>query len=124
MSAGTISAGTIDYSLNIKEVQNYVVEFTVNGKNFSVTKTCFNGNSSNNIGVDGALTIGDSSGTNGNMFVHNGYTYLMMIASNAKMDETNFTPVYSSGQSFVYILSFDEGAPQISCTLTSIKLAS
>ncbi len=123
MSAGTISAGTMDYSLDIKEGQNYVVEFTVNGENFSVTKPCLNGNSSNNIGVDGALTIGDSSGTNGNVFVHNGYTYLMMIASNAGFEGMG-SIVYRERSSFVAIMAIDEGAPQISCTLTSIKLAS
>ena len=123
MSAGTISAGTMDYSLNIEEGQNYVVEFTVNGENFSVTKTCFNGNSSNNIGVARALTIGDSSGTNGNMFVHNGYTYLMMIASNAGFEGIG-SIVNRERSSFVAIMAFDEGAPQITCTLTSIKLAS
>ena len=123
MSAGTISAGTMDYSLDIKEGQNYVVEFTVNGENFSVTKPCLNGNSSNNIGVDGALTIGDSSGTNGNMFVHNGYTYLMMIASNAGFEGMG-SIVYRERSSFVAIMAIDEGAPQITCTLTSIKLAS
>ncbi|WP_289086605.1 hypothetical protein, partial [uncultured Streptococcus sp.] len=123
MSAGTISAGTMDYSLDIEEGQNYVVEFTVNGENFSVTKPCLNGNSSNNIGVDGALTIGDSSGTNGNVFVHNGYTYLMMIASNAGFEGMG-SIVYRERSSLVAIMAIDEGAPQITCTLTSIKLAS
>ncbi len=122
MATGTLSVGVIDYSLDIEEGQNYVIEFTVNGENYNVTKQCFAGDSANNIGVSGALTI-SNAGSEGNLFVHNGYTYLMLIVSNAEMNES-FTPVYCEGKSFVYILSFDEGAPQITCTLTSIKLAS
>ncbi len=122
MATGTLSVGVIDYSLDIEEGQNYVIEFTVNGENYNVTKQCFAGDSANNIGVSGALTI-SNAGSEGNLFVHNGYTYLMLIVSNAEMNES-FAPVYCKGKSFVYILSFDEGAPQITCTLTGIKPAS
>ena len=120
ISSGLLDVYTLDYNLLIKERQNYRIEYIVNGDLVEAqTNLCFDATSDENIGVDGALTIGDST-TNGNYFTYNGYKYQIIIVSNAEM--TGARPVYSIDKSIVWVLPYDTSAPQISFTLGSISL--
>ena len=70
------------------------------------------------MGVAGALTISDASGTNGNVINYNGHEYLMLIAQDIDFIDLG-NVVYSSGKTALYLIGLDDG-PVIKCILFGV----
>lgn len=81
---------SLDKSLGLVEGQTYKVVFSIDGEIFELEKPCFAGDTPNNIGVEGALTLSNMTNTNGLIVEVGDYRVVILIAQDAAVVDSNF----------------------------------
>lgn len=81
---------SLDKSLGLVEGQTYKVVFSIDGETFELEKPCFAGDTPNNIGVEGALTLSNMTNTNGLIAEVGDYRVVILIAQDVAVVDGNF----------------------------------
>ncbi len=108
-------------TLNLVEGNTYEITYTYKGETATVQRTALAGNSGNNIGIDGAVTLGDMAE---NALLLDNNTGLLLIVDKGQFTDLETEPNYSVDNCLIMMTPLNEEATLENLIIESITLKS